>query len=71
MVLLGDVFFIVVVYVMGGVSGMWEIDLFVLDKIVEKVDVLVLLGGFVFGLDVVFGVVDVLCVIGCGFLVVD
>lgn len=69
MVVVGDVLFICGVYVMGGVLGMCEIDLLVLDKMVEQVDVLVLLGGLVFGFDVVVGVVDWLCVQGCGFQV--
>lgn len=69
MVLMGDVLLICGVNVMGGVFGMWEIDLLVLDKMVQGVDVLVLLGGFVFGLVVCDGVVVGLWVVGCGFLV--
>lgn len=59
--------FIAAVHVMGGAPGTRETDLLAPDKLVEKVDALVLSGGSAFGLDAASGVSDGLRAVGRGF----
>ncbi len=59
------------VHVMGGAPGTRETDLLAPDKLVEKVDALVLSGGSAFGLDAASGVADSLRSAGRGFAVGD
>jgi L-aminopeptidase/D-esterase-like protein len=57
------------VHVMGGAPGTRETDLLSPDKIVPRVDALVLSGGSAFGLEAAGGVVDGLRAMGRGFAV--
>lgn len=66
-VLLGNESFTCGVNVMGGAPGTRETDLLAPDKLVEKVDALVLSGGSSFGLDSCSGVADSLRAVGRGF----
>ena len=59
------------VHVMGGAPGTRETDLLSPDRLVKKVDSLVLSGGSAFGLDAATGVGDVLSRRGRGFPVGD
>ncbi|RWR12032.1 P1 family peptidase [Paenirhodobacter populi] len=59
--------FTAAVHVMGGAPGTRETDLLAPDKLVEKVDALVLSGGSAFGLDAASGVSDGLRAMGRGF----
>ena len=68
-VLLGDAPFVAAVDVMGGAPGTRETELLAPDKLVERVDALVLSGGSAFGLDAASGVVDGLRAMGRGFAV--
>jgi D-aminopeptidase len=56
---------------MGGAPGTRETDLLAPDKLVQKVDALVLSGGSAFGLDAASGVCDALARSGRGFKVGD
>lgn len=66
-VLLSDRPFTAGVHIMGGAPGTRETDLLAADKMVEKVDALVLSGGSAFGLDAGSGVADALRAAGRGF----
>ncbi|UYV37520.1 P1 family peptidase [Rhodobacteraceae bacterium D3-12] len=66
-VLLGNESLTCGVNVMGGAPGTRETDLLAPDKLVEKVDALVLSGGSSFGLDACSGVADALRAVGRGF----
>lgn len=66
-VLVGDVPFLASVDVMGGAPGAHETELLAPDKLVEKIDALVLSGGSAFGLDACSGVTDGLRRMGRGF----
>ncbi len=68
-VLTADQSFTCGVHVMGGAPGTRETDLLAPDKLVEKVDALVLSGGSGFGLDAGSGVADALRAAGRGFAV--
>ncbi|MFC3060964.1 P1 family peptidase [Paenirhodobacter populi] len=68
-VLTADHPFTAAVHVMGGAPGTRETDLLAPDKLVEKVDALVLSGGSAFGLDAASGVSDGLRAMGRGFKV--
>ncbi len=68
-VLLGDAPFTAGVHVMGGAPGTRETDLLAPDRVVERVDALVLSGGSAFGLDAGSGVADGLREMGRGFAV--
>ena len=57
------------VHVMGGAPGTRETDLLSPDRLVQKVDALVLSGGSAFGLDACSGVADALRAQGRGFAV--
>jgi len=57
--------------VMGGAPGTRETDLLAPDKLVQKVDALVLSGGSAFGLDAASGVADSLRAMGRGYVVGD
>ena len=59
--------FTVAVHVMGGAPGTRETDLLAPDRLVQKVDALVLSGGSAFGLDSASGVTDALAESGRGF----
>ena len=59
--------FIAAVHVMGGAPGTRETDLLAPDRLVQRVDALVLSGGSAFGLDAASGVVDALAGAGRGF----
>ena len=59
-VLVGDAPFVAAVQVMGGAPGTRETDLLAPDKLVERVDALVLAGGSAFGLDAASGGADAL-----------
>lgn len=59
------------VHVMGGAPGTRETDLLAPDKLVEKVDALVLSGGSALGLDAASGVANALRAAGRGFAVGD
>ena len=61
--------FTAAVHVMGGAPGTRETDLLAPDRLVEKVDALVLSGGSAFGLDAGSGVADALAAAGRGFKV--
>ena len=61
--------FVAAVHVMGGAPGTRETDLLAPDRLVEKVDALVLSGGSAFGLDAGSGVADALAAAGRGFAV--
>ncbi len=61
--------FTAAVSVMGGAPGTRETDLLAPDKLVQKVDALVLSGGSSFGLDAASGVADALVSDGRGFAV--
>ena len=61
--------FTAAVHVMGGAPGTRETDVLVPDRLVEKVDALVLSGGSAFGLDAGSGVADALAAAGRGFAV--
>ena len=67
--LVGDDPFIAGVHVMGGAPGTRETDLLAPDKLVQKVDALVLSGGSAFGLDAASGVADGLRSQGRGYQV--
>ena len=66
-VLRGNQPFMAGVHIMGGAPGTRETDLLAADKLVEKVDALVLSGGSAFGLDAGSGVADALRATGRGF----
>lgn len=59
------------VSVMGGAPGTRETDLLAPDRLVQRVDALVLSGGSAFGLDACSGVADGLRAMGRGFAVGD
>ena len=61
--------FTAAVHVMGGAPGTRETDLLAPDRLVERVDGLVLSGGSAFGLDAASGVADALAAVGRGFAV--
>ena len=61
--------FVAAVHVMGGAPGTRETDLLAPDRLVERVDALVLSGGSAFGLDAASGVADALAAVGRGFAV--
>ncbi|MGR3793836.1 P1 family peptidase [Vannielia sp. SX4] len=67
--LIGDAPFTAAVHVMGGAPGTRETDLLAPDKLVQKVDALVLSGGSAFGLDAASGVADGLRAQGRGYQV--
>ncbi|MCV2869383.1 P1 family peptidase [Defluviimonas sp. WL0002] len=66
-VLLGERPFTAAVHVMGGAPGTRETDLLSPDRLVQKVDALVLSGGSAMGLDAASGVADALRAAGRGF----
>lgn len=68
-VLTADAPFVAGVHVMGGAPGTRETDLLSPDRLVQKVDALVLAGGSAFGLDACSGVADALAADGRGFAV--
>ncbi len=70
-VLVGDSPFVAGVHVMGGAPGTRETELLAPDRLVAKVDALVLSGGSAFGLDACSGVADGLRAAGRGFAVGD
>ncbi len=70
-VLLGAAPFTAAVSVMGGAPGTRETDLLAPDRLVQKVDALVLSGGSAFGLDACSGVAEGLRAAGRGFAVGD
>ena len=59
--------FTAAVHVMGGAPGTRETDLLAPDRLVKKVDALVLSGGSAFGLDAASGVTDAMAETGRGF----
>ncbi len=59
--------FTAAVHAMGGAPGTRETDLLAPDRLVEKVDALVLSGGSAFGLDAASGVADAVAAAGRGF----
>lgn len=59
--------FTAAVHVMGGAPGTRETDLLAPDRLVQKVDALVLSGGSAFGLDAASGVADAMAESGRGF----
>ncbi|MCY4451596.1 MAG: P1 family peptidase [Immundisolibacterales bacterium] len=59
--------FVAAVQVMGGAPGTRETDLLAPDRLVQRVDALVLSGGSAFGLDAGSGVADALAAAGRGF----
>ena len=59
--------FTAAVHVMGGAPGTRETDLLAPDRLVRKVDALVLSGGSAFGLDAASGVADAMAETGRGF----
>ncbi|SIN79175.1 P1 family peptidase [Vannielia litorea] len=67
--LVGDAPFVASVHVMGGAPGTRETDLLAPDKLVQRVDALVLSGGSAFGLDAASGVADGLRAQGRGYQV--
>ncbi len=70
-VLVADRPFVAGVHVMGGAPGTRETDLLAPDRMVQKVDAIVLSGGSAFGLDAASGVADQLASEGRGFQVED
>jgi D-aminopeptidase len=68
-VVIGETPFTAAVSVTGGAPGTRETDLLAPDRLVEKVDALVLSGGSAFGLDAATGVVEGLRAAGRGFAV--
>ena len=68
-VFVGDSPFTAGVHVMGGAPGTRETDLLAPDRLVQKVDALVLSGGSAFGLDSASGVADRLRELGRGYTV--
>ncbi len=68
-VLVADQPFTAAVHVMGGAPGTRETDLLSPDRLVQRVDALVLSGGSAFGLDAASGVADGLRALGRGFAV--
>jgi D-aminopeptidase len=66
-VLVGDAPFAAAVDVMGGAPGSRETEVLAADRLVDKVEALVLSGGSVFGLDAAGGVTDALGEQGRGF----
>ncbi|MYE37841.1 MAG: P1 family peptidase [Rhodobacteraceae bacterium] len=70
-VFLGEKPFVAAVHVMGGAPGTRETDLLAPDRLVKKVDCLVLSGGSAFGLDAASGIGDSLSQKGRGFPVGD
>ncbi len=70
-VLVADQPFTTGVHVMGGAPGTRETELLAPDRLVQKVDALVLSGGSAFGLDAASGVADALAHEGRGFAVGD
>ncbi|SEM98208.1 D-aminopeptidase [Loktanella fryxellensis] len=70
-VLTADAPFVCGVHVMGGAPGTRETDLLAPDRMVDRVDALVLAGGSAFGLDAASGVADALRLRGRGFAVGD
>ena len=63
--------FVAAVHVMGGAPGTRETDLLAPDRLVQKVDAIVLSGGSAFGLDAASGVSDALAEAGRGYRVGD
>ncbi len=63
--------FVAAVHVMGGAPGTRETDLLAPDRLVQKVDAIVLSGGSAFGLDAASGVADALAEAGRGYRVGD
>jgi D-aminopeptidase len=61
--------FTAAVHVMGGAPGTRETDLLAPERLVQRVDALVLSGGSAFGLDAASGVVDAMAESGRGFRV--
>ena len=61
--------FVAAAHVMGGAPGTRETDLLAPDRLVQRVDALVLSGGSAFGLDAASGVADALAGAGRGFAV--
>lgn len=59
--------FTAAVHVMGGAPGTRETDLLAPERLVQKVDALVLSGGSAFGLDAASGVVDAMAESGRGY----
>ena len=70
-VLVGSEPFCAAVHVMGGAPGTRETDLLAPDRLVQKVDAMVLSGGSAFGLDAASGVMNVLAKQGRGYVVED
>ena len=70
-VLLGTRPFAAAVHVMGGAPGTRETELLAPERLVQRVDALVLSGGSAFGLDAASGVTHVLRAKGQGFAVGD
>ncbi|MGA1179714.1 MAG: P1 family peptidase [Marivivens sp.] len=68
-VVLGEEPMVAGVHVMGGAPETRETDLLAPDRLVERVDALVLSGGSAFGLDAASGVADSLRTMGRGFVV--
>ena len=68
-VLAGEEPFVSSAHIMGGAPGTRDTDLLEPDKLVDKIDALVLSGGSAFGLDSASGVVEGLLSEGRGFLV--
>ena len=66
-VLTAEAPFVAAVHVMGGAPGTRETDLLAPDRLVQRVDALVLSGGSAFGLDAASGVADALAGAGRGF----
>ncbi len=66
-VLTSEQSFTAAVHVMGGAPGTRETDLLAPDRLVQKVDALVLSGGAAFGLDAGSGVADAMAKTGRGF----
>ena len=61
--------FAAAVDVRGGAPGTRETDLLAADKLVEKIDAIVLSGGSAFGLDAASGVMDAMAQLGRGYSV--
>jgi D-aminopeptidase len=66
-VLTADQPFVAGVHVMGGAPGTRETDLLAPDRLVDRVDAIVLAGGSAFGLDACAGVMDALAARGRGW----
>lgn len=70
-VLMSDAPFVAAVHVMGGAPGTRETDLLAPDRLVQKVDALVLGGGSALGLEAASGVAHALREMGRGYAVGD